>query len=560
MLKQLLTIFLFFGLITIFIPTVRADDIVSPNNIFGIHLNQPEEQDIKAAAALVNSSGGDWGYVTLVIPKQDRDVSKWNNIANLLRRYHLNWILRTATENCGEFWCQPTIEDAASWADFLSHLKSPSKQSYVIFYNEPNHGQEWEGVADPAGFAHIIKAHIEALKEKNTDFKVAFTGFDSAAPQRPPLYYDQAVFWREMLSAEPALFDKVDCLASHSYANHGYRGPANGSGRNSVRNYQWELALLKSLGVEKELCVLITETGRPHSEGTNPNPAYFSVETLNDYYQTYYPIVQSDPKIVAVTPFMLKDCGQFEHFSWINCVSGNPWPFVDTVKAMGKVAGDPPQRISINTKAQLPTFLTTDSTFQVPLTITNGGQAWLDIEDGYRLSLTKGAVVASFSPLIDIQPNVSKKVSMTIKTGDTLGEQCIGVGLFKQDQLIVELFQWCFQTVEKPSLEFKIGGLLKTTGKVTVAFIDQNDQEVFAQEVEVGDIGRIYSIKNVVLGDPYTVVVTKKYSLPQKKPLTIQSGVNTLEFDPLVPIDFDNDGKFGLSDLLSIRKRLMEKN
>ena len=555
--KILASIMVLLLLCAISIGAVVAQE-TRPNNIFGIHLNQPEEQDIKEAAALVNSTGGDWGYVTFVIPKSDRDVGKWNQIANQLRRNHLNWILRIATESCSEFWCRPSVEDASSWADFLAKLKSPSKSSYVIFYNEPNHGKEWGGEADPAGFAHIHKAHADALKQKNTDFKVAFTGFGAAAPQRPPLFYDQAVFWREMLGAEPALFDNVDCIASHSYANHGYRGPANGSGRNSVRSYQWELSYLQSLGITKDLCVLITETGRPHREGVNPNPSYFSVDTLNDYYQTYYPIVQSDLRIVAVTPFMFKDCGQFEHFSWIDCVTGKSWPFVDSVKAITKVAGEPDQRISINVKAKLPITLVADSTYKVSLMITNGGQAWLDIEDGYRLGAVEPGDSLAFSPLVDIQPNTEKNITMTLKTGEANGEKCQNIGLFRRGQLVAKLFQWCYKTNIAPSLDFKIGGLFKTKGEVAMVFINQDGQDVYKEEVEIDGAGRIEAIRNVVLGDAYTVSVAKKYSLPQKKPLTIAPGANVVEFDPLVPIDFDNDGEFTLSDLLFIRKTLLK--
>jgi hypothetical protein len=38
-----------------------------PNNKFGIHLAQPEDSDIDRADELVNSNGGEWGYITLVI-------------------------------------------------------------------------------------------------------------------------------------------------------------------------------------------------------------------------------------------------------------------------------------------------------------------------------------------------------------------------------------------------------------------------------------------------------------------------------------------------------------
>src|SRR3989338_2024841 len=49
-------------------------------------------------------------------------------------------------------------------------------------------------------------------------------------------------------------------LASHSYPNPGFSGVPYGFGRGTVRTYQWELDLLKQLGV-KDMPVFITETG-----------------------------------------------------------------------------------------------------------------------------------------------------------------------------------------------------------------------------------------------------------------------------------------------------------
>ena len=46
-----------------------------PNNSFGIHI--ANIQDLEDAAKLVNSSGGDWGYVTLVITEDNRTISLW---------------------------------------------------------------------------------------------------------------------------------------------------------------------------------------------------------------------------------------------------------------------------------------------------------------------------------------------------------------------------------------------------------------------------------------------------------------------------------------------------
>ena len=46
---------------------VRAFDPRLPNNKVGIHLAVTSDEDIQKAADLTNSSGGKWGYVTIVI-------------------------------------------------------------------------------------------------------------------------------------------------------------------------------------------------------------------------------------------------------------------------------------------------------------------------------------------------------------------------------------------------------------------------------------------------------------------------------------------------------------
>ncbi len=49
------------------------DPLSVSNNRFGIHILNPSE--VEKAAELVNSSGGDWGYVTIPIRANDRDLA-----------------------------------------------------------------------------------------------------------------------------------------------------------------------------------------------------------------------------------------------------------------------------------------------------------------------------------------------------------------------------------------------------------------------------------------------------------------------------------------------------
>jgi sugar phosphate isomerase/epimerase len=134
---------------TFVVRPVVAFDPSLPNNKYGIHLAQPEEADIKGASELVNSSGGKWGYVTLVIQDNDRNREKWQGVFEKLREAHLIPIIRIATHPEGASWKKPTVEEAKGWADFLNSLEWVVKDRYVILFNEPNHGAEWGGEANP---------------------------------------------------------------------------------------------------------------------------------------------------------------------------------------------------------------------------------------------------------------------------------------------------------------------------------------------------------------------------------------------------------------------------
>jgi hypothetical protein len=58
-----------FVVVFLFVQTTSAfaieDPLKTPNNKFGVHILFPSE--LQQAARLVNSSGGDWGYVVIPI-------------------------------------------------------------------------------------------------------------------------------------------------------------------------------------------------------------------------------------------------------------------------------------------------------------------------------------------------------------------------------------------------------------------------------------------------------------------------------------------------------------
>lgn len=346
------------------------------NNKFGIHIISPVEGEIKNAAALVNSSGGDWGYVTVVIQRNDRDLGKWQNFFNLLRRYHLIPIVRIATEPVADYWKKPDGEDAKDWAEFLDGLVWPVKFRYVVIYNEPNHSREWENTADPANYARVLASQIDELNNKSEDFFVLNGGFDQAAPHAPSTYYSEEKFLEEMNKAVPGVFNKLDGWVSHSYPNPGFSGSPNDVGRGTIRGYEWELSVLKKLGVEHDLPVFITETGWQHAEGARRNPYLPTAQTIADYFHTAFSSVWNDSRIMAVTPFIL-DYPQppFDHFSF-KTLDSQFYPHYDMLASLAKKSGEPSQVAGFEFETKnIDLTLVRGKQYYLPVRVKNTGQS-----------------------------------------------------------------------------------------------------------------------------------------------------------------------------------------
>lgn len=281
---------------------------VEPNNKYGIHLAQPHLNDLKNTAELVNSNGGDWGYVTLVIQENDRDRAKWQDIFDRLRELRLIPIIRIATKPEGENWRRPKKEDADSWVGFLDSLNWVVKNRYIVLFNEPNHASEWGGVVDAASYAEVVGEFARKLKEKNMDFFVMLAGFDASAPHAPPKFEDEEIFLGKIENF--SIFNFVDGWASHSYPNPGFSGSPWAYGRGTVRGYEWELELLGRLGIKKDLPVFITETGWIRQKREEQRVA-------ENYRIALENVWGSDSRVMAVTPFVLDyQTDPFLGFSW----------------------------------------------------------------------------------------------------------------------------------------------------------------------------------------------------------------------------------------------------
>lgn len=318
-----------------FINTQKSYAIYDPlstnNNKFGIHILFPEE--LSEAAALVNSSGGDWGYVTIPIKASERDLEKWQAFMDNSKKYHLIPILRLATD--GDYfekasWSKPTEYDILDFANFLNSLNWPTKNRYVIIYNEQNRGDEWGGVPNAVEYAEILDYAVTAFKGKSEDFFIILGGLDNASINVANKYINQFTYMYQMEEVVPGIFSKIDGIASHSYPNPGFSAPPS-SARVGIYSFYYQKQLADIFS-EKNLPVFITETGWSSDSISSALQSKYYADSFNNYW--------NNQDIIAVTPFVFNaDEGSFAQFSFIK--NGKKTPIYETFRNLPKTKGEP---------------------------------------------------------------------------------------------------------------------------------------------------------------------------------------------------------------------------
>lgn len=527
------------------------------NNKFGISLAQPNIDEFQKVKELVNGNGGDWGYVTLIIQENDRNQGKWQDIFNHLRQDHLIPIIRLATSPDGENWRRPEPKDAKNWVDFLDSLNWVVKNRYVILFNEPNHGSEWGGEVDPKSYATVSLEFAKQLKSKNPDFFIMLGGMDASAPSWMPGLEDEEVFMKGLKDQTPAIFNYIDGLASHSYPNPGFAGSPVGSGRGTIRSYDWELGILKDMGVTKSLPVFITETGWKLG---NENVVADNFQTAFD--QIWGP----DNRVVAVTPFVFDyQSPPFLEFSWKKPGSNDFYQQYQTVQSMTKEKGSPEQIEKGFIVSQLPTDLVVQSTYHFKLKLNNLGQAVWDKDFGYQLNryLQPGQSDPAqflFDDLKDINPFEEKDVYFTIKTNEDLGQKEEKFILQKDNKTVIASDDWKFNVLPLPHLIFETSYFPWGAGKgdnYEIQIFDIDNKLVFDKKnlsVRNGQ-GQLKDIQNVAIDELYRVVLLKPYHLPRQEYIVLRTDDNKTVFKPLLPFDFNNDGAFNFKDIIAIFKK-----
>lgn len=554
--RKLVCLFLIFSIFS-------NNCFAAENNKFGMGLLQPSDSDIENVSKLVNSNGGKWGYVTLVIQENDKNTKKWQEIFDKLRKSRLIPIVRIATIPEGTNWKRPDEKSAKDWANFLDSLNWVVKNRYVILFNEPNHAVEWGGLVDPESFKKATIAYSQALKDKNKDFFVMMAGFDASAPNSIPNYLDEYSYLKQI--TDNNLFKNIDGWSSHSYPNPGFVGSVYDYGKGSVRTYQWEISILKELGIDKKLPVFITETGWPHRENiTGRYLNYYTCDTSAVYIANAFNNVWlSDGNVVAVTPFVFNYQSEpFDVFSWVRSGNNEFYPQYYEVQAINKIEGNPEQISKISMQNKLPKEILEGSIYDFELDFKNEGQRILDRVDGYKLASSNNNLKISFSNFFEFIPFSSSNLKLYLNTEkDEIGDKNTVISLYKKDKLITDLFNWNYKVLALPKLEINVGFLfnLNTKSKqFELQVFDSKEKMVFSQKnIDINNgKGVISKIRNVVLDEKYRVVILHPYYLPRQEYVIFKKDNNRIKFESMLPLDFNLDGKFSMDDVSSLLMNL----
>ena len=313
-----------------------SDPLSVANNKIGIHILDPNE--VERVSDLVNSNGGEWGYVTVPIRDDDKDRIKWQRFMDKCRELKLIPIIRLATVMKPGGWESPTLYRSLDFANFLNDLSWPVKNRYIIVYNEPNHATEWDGYVDPAGYAVILKYTSQIFKTRNENFFILPAGLDAAAPDGNG-HLSIYNFMNQMVRQEPDVFEYIDGWNSHSYPNPAFAGSPYDKHNHSIISYKHEIDYVSRF-VDKNLPVFITETGWMDNVVGQQRAAIF-------YKTAFEEIWLADKRIAAITPFLFQaGAGPFAPFSFLQA-NGGFKPSYDTIKNISKTKGEPKQDNSV---------------------------------------------------------------------------------------------------------------------------------------------------------------------------------------------------------------------
>lgn len=549
-----------FVLLLLSVQTVEAKywPLEVPNNKYGIHL--ADINDLRDAAGLINSTGGQWGYVTIVIEDTDRNISKWQPIFDEMRRLKIIPIVRIATHIEQGGWAIPQEEHFNEWVDFLNKLNWVVENRYVILYNEPNHAGEWGGTLNPEQYAERFVSLARKLKEANDDFYILPAGLDVSA-SNDGRAMDAYQYLVRMIRHKPEILELIDGWTSHSYPNPAFSGSASATGRGSVRSFEWELSVLRDLGLNRTLPVFITETGWVHNGGKNQGPT-LSPEQVASRISEVARGAWEDSRIVAITPFVFNyQDTPFDHFSWKRLGSPDYYPHFFAYREIPKLIGKPRQRKAVELLDPLfPDTLVASSSYTLHARLKNTGQFILEKNNDHTLVVedSSGLFEIEMHPIPGLEPMEARPVLLTVNTPMQEGAYDISVSLRFDDGEVMPLGEYSFELIPPPSVEI-------TTSLGWRASNDATDVRLLVYEGD--DLLQSYDnltltdgavtvpdMRGVVPGEEYRFVMLIPYYLPRQVITKLSSYESLIQMKRFLPLDIDRDGQFTAWDIITAIK------
>lgn len=275
----------------------------------GIHLLNIDELSLTTQIFKELFPQEQWKYVTVPFTYDDLEKkAQWRHFFEQARQARIKPIIRLATRFEDNSWERPERKKIVEQLEFLGQLNWPDQEKLVIVYNEVNHAAEWGGQVDPTSYNDTLRFASSWAKAIDSDFKILPAGLDLAAPSGSQSL-EAFAYLSQMHRLDPEIFSYLDYWNSHSYPNPGFSSSPTRTAKNSLRGFQHELAFLKNK-TGRDFEVIITETGWKVDASLTP--------WLESYYTYALQHIWSDPRVIAVTPFLLKGApGPFSQFSFV---------------------------------------------------------------------------------------------------------------------------------------------------------------------------------------------------------------------------------------------------
>lgn len=309
--RKLLAILLAFSIFALSSTRVFAVE----GSVLGIHILHPSEAPKAKELLKAGQNQDDWHYVTIPLSLNDLNrQDEWKSFFKYAKENKLIPVVRLTTKFENGAWSVPNKRNIVDLIDFLSELEWPTDERYIIVFNEVNHAKEWGNRLDPAEYADVLRFTSNWAKSEGKNYRVLPAAMDLAAPNSG-VTREAFNYLEQMWNHDNSIFAYVDVWNSHSYPNPAFSSSPERTEKNSVRGFIHELNFLKQK-TGKDYKTFITETGWVENAATRRH--------LDAYYTYAAQHIWSDPRVIAVTPFVLQgDPGPFAGFTFVNR-SGQP--------------------------------------------------------------------------------------------------------------------------------------------------------------------------------------------------------------------------------------------